>query len=1096
MLANILISARPAKLSRHKRIVSLAAFPAVMAALCGVPQAAQAQEFWTGAISSDWHTNGNWTTAVPTSLTFTSLGDNGIPATTVIGADADARYLTLGTDATADLTVTGGTTALTVVEDLGVGDAVGITASMTVTGAAVDANRTFVGAGGTGSLTLEAGAYLTSSSVYLGFDATASGTLAVTGSGTQFTSTDNFSIGVDGAGSVTLDDDASMSSWFSYIGDYSTGMGSVTVSNGATWTNNGYLFVGSEGTGTLAISSGGSVSSYYGFIGDVAGSTGTVTVDGAGSTWTNVAGLDLGNSGTGTLTLSNGGLVTVNSGTGTVNIGFDTGSSGTLNIGAAAGSTAVAAGTLNAGAVVFGDGTGLIVFNHTDTSYEFSADISGAGSVALYSGATTLSGTNSYTGGTTISGGTLIGDSSSLTGNIVNNAALEFDQASTGSFAGAISGSGTLTKSGSGALTLSGANSYSGGTTITGGTLIGDSSSLTGDIVNNAALEFSQASTGSFAGAISGSGTLTKSGSGALTLSGANSYSGGTTITGGTLIGDSSSLTGNIVNNAALEFSQANTGSFAGAISGSGTLTKSGAGNLILSGANTYTGGTTVSNGTLSVNGSLTGNVALLGGTLGGSGYVGGVNAASGTTVAPGNSIGTLNVANASFAAGSTYAVELNDGGFAAGANSDFLNATGAVNIAGGAVSVMPVNGTDTGATYIPGTYTIITAAGGVTGTFTSVSDTYAFLDFALSYDSNNVFLSSLQVNSFASAADTPNQSAAAAALSALGLGNSLYNAVLALPTTQQARAAFDVTSGEGFATVASALLQSSRYPREAMLGRGQGTGTGGWATGFSARSTLAGSGNASTANFDTNGLVVGYDRDVENFTLGAAAHFGQVRLSLPDRTTTLRSTDIGAGIYGSARFDGVTFAFGGDFTRHQITSERQVSMAGFSDTLTADYAAYTTQVFGEVSYDFDFGEATVTPFARAAFVHTSYDAFTETGGAAALSSAAGSQDALFTTLGVRARQEFALDNGGKGWLEGTIGWRHAFAAAPDASNNFASGGAFSVTGASLAQDAVLIGVGIGVEIAPGATVSLGYSGEFSGNSADHAISAQLTWRF
>ncbi len=1032
MLANILISARPAKLSRHKRIVSLAAFPAVMAALCGVPQAAQAQEFWTGAISSDWHTNGNWTTAVPTSLTFTSLGDNGIPATTVIGADADARYLTLGTDATADLTVTGGTTALTVVEDLGVGDAVGITASMTVTGAAVDANRTFVGAGGTGSLTLEAGAYLTSSSVYLGFDATASGTLAVTGSGTQFTSTDNFSIGVDGAGSVTLDDDASMSSWFSYIGDYSTGMGSVTVSNGATWTNNGYLFVGSEGTGTLAISSGGSVSSYYGFIGDVAGSTGTVTVDGAGSTWTNVAGLDLGNSGTGTLTLSNGGLVTVNSGTGTVNIGFDTGSSGTLNIGAAAGSTAVAAGTLNAGAVVFGDGTGLIVFNHTDTSYEFSADISGAGSVALYSGATTLSGTNSYTGGTTISGGTLIGDSSSLTGNIVNNAALEFDQASTGSFAGAISGSGTLTKSGSGALTLSGANSYSGGTTITGGTLIGDSSSLTG----------------------------------------------------------------NIVNNAALEFSQANTGSFAGAISGSGTLTKSGAGNLILSGANTYTGGTTVSNGTLSVNGSLTGNVALLGGTLGGSGYVGGVNAASGTTVAPGNSIGTLNVANASFAAGSTYAVELNDGGFAAGANSDFLNATGAVNIAGGAVSVMPVNGTDTGATYIPGTYTIITAAGGVTGTFTSVSDTYAFLDFALSYDSNNVFLSSLQVNSFASAADTPNQSAAAAALSALGLGNSLYNAVLALPTTQQARAAFDVTSGEGFATVASALLQSSRYPREAMLGRGQGTGTGGWATGFSARSTLAGSGNASTANFDTNGLVVGYDRDVENFTLGAAAHFGQVRLSLPDRTTTLRSTDIGAGIYGSARFDGVTFAFGGDFTRHQITSERQVSMAGFSDTLTADYAAYTTQVFGEVSYDFDFGEATVTPFARAAFVHTSYDAFTETGGAAALSSAAGSQDALFTTLGVRARQEFALDNGGKGWLEGTIGWRHAFAAAPDASNNFASGGAFSVTGASLAQDAVLIGVGIGVEIAPGATVSLGYSGEFSGNSADHAISAQLTWRF
>jgi autotransporter-associated beta strand protein len=38
----------------------------------------------------------------------------------------------------------------------------------------------------------------------------------------------------------------------------------------------------------------------------------------------------------------------------------------------------------------------------------------------------TLSGTNSYTGGTTVSGGTLTGTTSSLQGNILNNAAVAF----------------------------------------------------------------------------------------------------------------------------------------------------------------------------------------------------------------------------------------------------------------------------------------------------------------------------------------------------------------------------------------------------------------------------------------------------------------------------------------------------------------------------------------------------------------------------------------------------------------------------------------------------------------------------------------------
>jgi autotransporter-associated beta strand protein len=97
-------------------------------------------------------------------------------------------------------------------------------------------------------------------------------------------------------------------------------------------------------------------------------------------------------------------------------------------------------------------------------------------------------------------------------------------------------------------------------------------------VTNNAAFEIAQSTAGTFAGNITGSGSLTKSGSGTVTLGGANSYSGGTTVAGGRLVGTTSSLQGNVTNNAAVEISQTTNGTFAGDISGSGSLTKSGSG--------------------------------------------------------------------------------------------------------------------------------------------------------------------------------------------------------------------------------------------------------------------------------------------------------------------------------------------------------------------------------------------------------------------------------------------------------------------------------------------------------------------------------------
>ena len=167
----------------------------------------------------------------------------------------------------------------------------------------------------------------------------------------------------------------------------------------------------------------------------------------------------------------------------------------------------------------------------------------------------------------------------------------------------------TLTKTGAGTQILTGSSTFTGGTTISAGTLqigAGIAGSIIGNITNNAALVFNRSNALSYAGVISGSGTLTKTGSGTLTLTGASTFTDTTTISAGTLqIGNASttgSVAGNIVNNAALVFSRSNALSYAGVISGSGTLKQAGAGTLTLSGANTFTGKTTISAGTLSIN--------------------------------------------------------------------------------------------------------------------------------------------------------------------------------------------------------------------------------------------------------------------------------------------------------------------------------------------------------------------------------------------------------------------------------------------------------------------------------------------------------------
>jgi autotransporter-associated beta strand protein len=238
----------------------------------------------------------------------------------------------------------------------------------------------------------------------------------------------------------------------------------------------------------------------------------------------------------------------------------------------------------------------------TDTSVTatISSKISGAnGMTKAGAGNLVLSGANDYGGGTIVSGGRLVGTTTSLQGTITNNAAVTFDQTTSGTYSSAMSGSGSLRKSGSGTITLGGANTYSGGTEVAAGGLIGTTTSLQGAITNNGTVGFEQNTDGSYNGAMTGSGSLAKTGTGTVTLGGANTYSGGTLVSAGGLVGTTTSLQGAITNNATVTFDQGTTGTYAGELSGSGELVKAGGGAVTMSGDNSYAGGTSIDGGSI-----------------------------------------------------------------------------------------------------------------------------------------------------------------------------------------------------------------------------------------------------------------------------------------------------------------------------------------------------------------------------------------------------------------------------------------------------------------------------------------------------------------
>jgi autotransporter-associated beta strand protein len=294
---------------------------------------------------------------------------------------------------------------------------------------------------------------------------------------------------------------------------------------------------------------------------------------------------------------------------GRLNLSFGTLSLNTLAVGSAGTYTDSRAGTL----ALTGSTPG---FQLGAVSVTVNAQITGTSGLTLAGAGTLVIANNSlYSGPTSVgSSATLAVGNGGTTGALgagdINDAGtVTFNRADNITIANVISGVGRITQSGGGTLTLTGANTFSGGTTIAGGVVqVGNGGATgalgTGDTVDNGTLVFNRADNVTYAGAVSGSGSLVHLANSTLTLLGNNTYSGSTTVTVGTLLLGAGGTSGSL-------------GS--GNVVVGGTLAVNRSDALTLSGLISGTGGLSqIGTGTLTLlgNNTYTGATIIAGGTL------------------------------------------------------------------------------------------------------------------------------------------------------------------------------------------------------------------------------------------------------------------------------------------------------------------------------------------------------------------------------------------------------------------------------------------------------------------------------------------------
>ena len=1056
--------------------------------------AAAADCRWLGQ-SEDWFDDANWENCdggTPTAEDDISI-DSGVPLDPAIEVGGAARSRNVFLRDGSVLTVNGKLeSSVGLIADLADPDATVVSVEGQEASWALDGLLS-VGRGGVGKLDIADGGEVSNTGDgYIGEFAGSTGEVTVSGTGSRWTNADRLLVGVLGMGTLTIDNGAEVTNGTEAIlGDQVSGSGVATVDD-ASWVSSGLFYVGNYGTGRVDIINGGSVASTFGTAGFYAGSYGEINVTGAGSVWTSSEEINIGNYGEGLLNITGGALVTgdtqnrignyadsigaaivsgpgsrwANAGTlfvgregvgsltvrdegeveigkasGTLVVALDANASGTVNIGAAAGSAAAAPGILSAGLLVFGDGDGTLVFNHTDTDgdYNFSANIVGDGTIRQVAGSTQFTGDGSaFTGLLVVDDGDF-----EVQGVLGGEVRLE-DKAtmvintSVVNTGFSISGGGGLFKTGAGELELTAPPqaTFSGSLTVHQGLVntsilspgltvrVGGCADFDGDIIDG---ELPDACRSEPPPSVR-----------IPNLDSATACIGGTPSIGAMFIYSEGCVSpGNSIGT----FRVANTWEMEG-----GAIYV-----VELKGGGTTPG---VHSDLMQVDGT----VVLRDGAI--------------IHVIPEN--GSDDGAT-DYAHGSRYAI-IKAGTLVVEGSTEISDAYAYLNF----TSEHDGHNFYLISNLIADTFTL----DGMTRNQSATADAA----FALGAG-NEIYDQVLNMD----------EVQALAAMDALSGEIHASGRTALIEESGLIRKAANDRIRAAFASPGATSTPVLAYGAGAKpaLVAPDDAGPVFWVHGFGAWGSTESDGNAASLDRSIGGLIVGADSMIGDWRIGILAGYSHSSFDVDGRASTGSSSNYHIGAYGGTEWGPVAVRTGAAFSFNNIETSRLVSSSGLADALTSDYDAGTFQAFGELGYDIAVrSETRFEPFANLAHVSLSTDGFNEQGGAAALSGSDETSDVSFSTVGIRGEHTLAVEAVDAS-LSGMIGWRHAFGdTILESAHAFAAGDDFVIDGAPIAEDAVVMEAGLDVSIAAHAVISLLYQGQIASDAYGHGFDASLSVKF
>jgi uncharacterized protein with beta-barrel porin domain len=430
--------------------------------------------------------------------------------------------------------------------------------------------------------------------------------------------------------------------------------------------------------------------------------------------------------------------------------------------------------------------------------------------------------------------------------------------------------------------------------------------------------------------------------------------------------------------------------------------------------------------------------------------------------------------------------------------------------------------------------YTILSATGSISGTYSGVTGNLAFLTPSLSYGGNEVTLTLLSTGtSFQSGGQTPNQKAVGAALdqaspTASGDFATVLNALYGLSTSQGPKT-LDAIGGQNYAGFQSLMIQSALlFMNSFSMHAGGGGGTsyqalklegsdacdttcdieplwGVWGVGVGAFGTVAGDSNVNGLTYNLGGFVAGLDRRfAPSFRAGISTGFNAATLYTNGMPGTGTSNTVQVALYGEFLQDAFYLDGLAGYAHSDNRMTRPIVIPGLPFRSAQGYATANT-FFGQLEAGYKIAVAPsfggfVTPFARLQGVTSTQNAFSETGADSLnLNVAAQTTNSLRTVFG--ALLGAAID---APWhdelnLVFRLGWSHEYAdLSRPVTASFAGAPAlgFTTQGAQAPRDGAVVGFGAYTQVAEHTNVYLRYDGDLAGGDTNHVLNAgvRMTW--